>query len=125
MALFRCSSGGGGVKVAKGTYTLPSGTGVSEEIYCGFKPKKIFLYSNGSSGNATTAASGASRIAYDYDLYQNNQMRAIKSGSTPYVDCPDVVGGGVNCINVITNNGFKMQYTNMGGHTWYWVALSE
>ena len=119
------ASGGG--NYIEGTFQSPA-SGISPVIDCGFKPKKIIIWSLGSGGTATLS-NGAICIIYDEDLFGESYFREyMRSNGVDYSSAdtipPQYWGNGFYDVQ---SNGFRVRTSgtdpNFNNITWYYIAI--
>ena len=95
----------GGLKFATGSY---SGNGATRNISCGFAPKQIKLFRDGSDDSMVTA--------YTHNTTSMQFYHSTGTSATFEANATDIV---------LTSTGFTVQSTlSASGYTYYWVATA-
>lgn len=92
----------GGVQAINGKFTRPSSGTVS--VYCGFRPKRIAMWYNGSSGTPSVSLQGSTRIIYDESFISNKCcLDYVNGNGQSTVNMSDLTN-----LFTITDDGFEV-----------------
>ena len=127
MAMYRCSSNGGGGSTPTSYGTIDCTTSGAQDVTvnCGFQPKQIAIYFNGSGSaiSGTTTSNGGVRLIYDSEV-NNRIFRSYRISGTNNFDMATTSDSNPT-IGSVTSTGFVFKKPAATGYngTYYYFAI--